>query len=37
MRPFIYEAAEDADAALRMAAAHGASTQYLPVAPTCWT
>jgi xanthine dehydrogenase YagS FAD-binding subunit len=29
MRPFIYEAAQDADAALRMAAAHGAATQYL--------
>jgi xanthine dehydrogenase YagS FAD-binding subunit len=29
MRPFSYEAAQDADAALRMAATHGASTQYL--------
>jgi xanthine dehydrogenase YagS FAD-binding subunit len=29
MRPFVYEAAQDAAAALRMAATHGASTQYL--------
>lgn len=29
MRPFVYEAAQDADAALRMAITHGPSTQYL--------
>src|SRR4051812_44287722 len=29
MRPFVYEAAQDADAAMRMAITHGPSTQYL--------